>query len=157
MRIAHVFTGFDLRSAGNILRNLHPLFCFTPDADAHFADSVGFYDRTGNNWMDFCYSDQFATAFRFGENARQSILNDCFAFWYTDRGGAQTLIGCDGTFEGMVSNMKVGFNNPQNRNTVLAVSRPGGKGLLHNLNLNHGDENCFSDDAFRAYLDGEVR
>ena len=157
MRIANVFTGFDLRSAGNILRNLHPLFIFSAGADEHFAESVGFFDRTGNNWMDFCYSDQFATGFRFGENACQSILNDCFAFWYTDRGGAQTLIRCDGAFESLVNNIKVGFNNPENRNTVLAAGRPGGKGVLHNLNLNHGDESYFSDSLFREYLEGEVR
>ena len=156
MRVAHVFTGFDLRSAGNVLRNLHPLFC-SPDFEVHFQDSVGFFDRTGNNWMDFCYSDQFATGFRFGENARQSILNDCFAFWYTDRGGKQTLMRADGKFESVVTNMKVGFKNPENRNVVLAAGEEGGRGVLRNLNLNHGDESYFSDGVFRAYLEGAIR
>ena len=155
MRIAHVFTGFDLRSAGNVLRNLHPLFCFSAAAEEHFAESVGFFDRVGNNWMDFCYSDQFATGFRFGENARQTIMNDCFAFWYTEKGGEETLIGCDGAFEGLVNNVKVGFKNPMNH--VLRVGRSGGKGVLHNLNLNHGDESFFSDGLFREYLEGKVR
>ena len=154
MRIANVFRGFDIRSAGNVLRNLHPLY--TSD-NTDYEESVGFYDRCGNNWMDFCYSDQFASGFRFGENAGQSILNDCFAFWYSDKGGPQTLIRCDGAFESLVNNIKVGFKNPENRNTVLAVGKEGGRGVLQNLNLNHGDESYFSDDLFRAYLAGTVR
>ena len=143
MRIANVFIGVDLRSAGNSLRNLHPLY--TSD-NTDYENSCGFRDLCGNNWMNFCYSDQFGSGFRFGDNVRD-ILTDCFAFWYSDRGGPQTLIRCDGRFGSLVKNPKVGFKTKTNRNTVLSVAESGGRGLIENLCLNHGDESWFSDEV----------
>ena len=152
MRVANVFVGFDLRSAGNSLRNLHPLY--TSD-NTDYADSCGFFDRCGNNWYSFCYSDQFANAFRLADNVR-CVLTDCFAFWYSDKGGPQTLIRCDGRFGSMVTNIKVGFKTKENRNTVLAAEA-GGRGILQNLCLNHGDESWFDDDlTYRTYLKGVI-
>ncbi|MBQ7312744.1 MAG: hypothetical protein IJW81_04095, partial [Clostridia bacterium] len=56
MRIARVFTGIELRSAGNSMRNLHPLYtCDYTD----YGNSCGFLDYAGNNWYIFCYSDHF--------------------------------------------------------------------------------------------------
>ncbi len=152
MRIANVFIGVDLHSAGNSLRNLHPLY--TSDT-TDYENSCGFRDLCGNNWMNFCYSDQFGSGFRFGDNVRD-ILTDCFAFWYTDRGGPQTLIRCDGRFGSLVKNPKVGFKTKTNRNTVLSVGEPGGRGVIENLCLNHGDESWFSDEVWRDYFEGRV-
>ena len=152
MRIANVFIGLDLRSAGNSLRNLHPLY--TSD-NTDYENSCGFRDYCGNNWMSFCYSDQFGSGFRFGDNVRD-VLTDCFAFWYTDKGGPQTLIRCDGRFGSLVKNPKVGFRTKENRNTVLAVGAPGGHGRIEDLCLNHGDESWFADDVWREYFEGHV-
>ena len=152
MRIANVFIGVDLRSAGNSLRNLHPLY--TSD-NTDYENSCGFRDLCGNNWMNFCYSDQFGSGFRFGDNVRD-ILTDCFAFWYSDRGGPQTLIRCDGRFGSLVKNPKVGFKTKTNRNTVLSVAESGGRGLIENLCLNHGDESWFSDEVWKEYFHGRV-
>ena len=153
MRVANVYVGFDLRSAGNSLRNLHPLY--TSD-NTDYADSCGFRDYCGNNWYSFCYSDQFANGFRLADNVRD-ILTDCFAFWYSDRGGPQTLIRCDGRFNSMVTNIKVGFKNRDNINTILAVAEPGGHGVMRNLCLNHGDESWFDGDTtYRDYLKGDI-
>ena len=152
MRVANVYLGFDLRSAGNSLRNLHPLY--TSD-NTDYAGSCGFIDRCGNNWFSFCYSDQFANGFRLADNVRD-VLTDCFAFWYSDRGGPQTLIRCDGRFNSMVTNIKVGFKTRDNRNTILAAEA-GGRGVLQNLCLNHGDESWFDDDpTYRTYLKGVI-
>ena len=53
MRIASVNVGVMIKSAGNMLRNIHPLYtCDYTDYTA----SVGFDDRAGNNWYSFCYS-----------------------------------------------------------------------------------------------------
>ena len=152
MRVANVYVGFDLRSAGNSLRNLHPLY--TSD-NTDYADSCGFRDYCGNNWYSFCYSDQFANGFRLADNVRD-VLTDCFAFWYTDKGGPQTLIRCDGRFGSLVKNPKVGFRTKENRNTVLAVGAPGGHGRIEDLCLNHGDESWVSDDVWREYFEGHV-
>ena len=152
MRVANVFIGFDLRSAGNSLRNLHPLY--TSD-NTDYAESCGFYDRCGNNWMSFCYSDQFASGFRFADNARD-VLTDCFAFWYTDKGGPQTLIRCDGRFGSLVKNPKVGFRTKENKNTILSVGAPGGRGRIEDLCLNHGDESWFADEVWKEYFEGNV-
>ena len=152
MRIANVFIGVDLHSAGNSLRNLHPLY--TSD-NTDYENSCGFRDLCGNNWMNFCYSDQFGSGFRFGDNVRD-ILTDCFAFWYSDRGGPQTLIRCDGRFGSLVKNPKVGFRTKTNRNTVLSVTEGGGRGVIENLCLNHGDESWFADEVWREYFEGRV-
>ena len=152
MRIANVFIGIDLRSAGNSLRNLHPLY--TSD-NTDYENSCGFRDYCGNNWMNFCYSDQFGSGFRLGDNVRD-ILTDCFAFWYSDKGGPQTLIRCDGRFGSLVKNPKVGFRTKENRNTVLAVQTPGGRGRIEDLCLNHGDESWFADEVWKEYFEGHV-
>ena len=87
----------------------------------------------------------------------RDILTDCFAFWYSDRGGPQTLIRCDGRFNSMVTNIKVGFKNRDNVNTILAVAEPGGHGVMQNLCLNHGDESWFDGDTtYRDYLKGDI-
>ncbi len=152
MRIANVYIGVELRSAGNSLRNLHPLY--TSD-NTDYEGSCGFFDRCGNNWMNFCYSDQFASGFRLADNIRD-VMTDCFAFWYSDKGGPQTLIRCDGRFGSMVTNIKVGFKTKENVNTILRAEE-GGRGVLANLCLNHGDESWFDGDTtYRAYLKGDI-
>ena len=108
MRIASVMTGVRLESGTNILRNIHPLYIFEPALEGMFAESVGFFDRGGTNWYDNCYSDQFSTGFEVSPRTI-SFYNDCFAMWYTKRGGVNTAIKAQGPFNAIVKNLKVNF------------------------------------------------
>ncbi len=155
MRIANVFTGvkFCQGAGGNSLRNIHPLYylCDAPD----YRDSCAFWDLNGNNWYSMCYGDQFANGFRFGENAAGSVLDSCMCYWYSESGGYQAAVRCDGKFRSAVTNLKVGFRAAEYR-AVLSVAEPGGAGYLQNLCLNHGDESILGDPTYRTYLRGTV-
>ena len=61
VRIGNAFVGVLVKSAGNVMRNIHPLY--TSDY-TDYANSCGFWDQCGNNWFDYCYSDQYGIAFR---------------------------------------------------------------------------------------------
>ena len=80
MRIASVFTGVVVRSGGNMLRNIHPLYIIHPEYHARYAESVGFRVCSGTNWFDYCYSDQFAVGF---DTDGGGILKNCFCWWYS--------------------------------------------------------------------------
>ncbi len=152
MRIANVHTGFELRSAGNSLRNIHPLYYMSESAD--YSTGCGFKDLCGNNWMNYCYSDQFATAFYLAGGARD-VLTDCFAYWYSGEGGEETFLRCGGAFSSLVKNPKVGFHDRENRNIVLAGAT-GGTGCIEDLCLEKGDESWLSDGAWRDYFTGRL-
>lgn len=121
IRIGAVVTGVLLKSAGNALRNVHPLY-YSGDF-ATYKDSVGFVDEAGSNLYDYCYSDDFRVGFRTAGDAR-SIYNDCFAFWYTDRGGEEICFKALGRFNSVLTGMRVGFSE----STKNAVLRQGGFG-----------------------------
>ncbi len=132
MRIADVHIGLDIRSAGNSLRNLHPLYtCDYTD----YQNSCGFYDHTGSNWYSFCYSDHFGNGFRFADGVT-SILDSCFCMWYTNRGEYQTAILADGKFNSIFKNYKIGFHKDSTANKILSVAEDGGTGLLDRLLFN---------------------
>ena len=153
MRIANVFTGVKLCSAGNSLRNIHPLFTVSYD---DYENSCGFLDMKGNNWYSFGYSDQFANGFRFGPDARGSVLDSCMCYWYSANGGHQVFIRCDGRFRSAVNNPKVGFRSGVETRAVLKVAEAGGDGFINNVCLNHGTEADLGDGTFRDYLRGNV-
>ncbi|MCR4682384.1 MAG: hypothetical protein K5647_03515 [Clostridiales bacterium] len=153
MRIANVFRGVELRSSGNTMRNIHPLY--TLDY-TDYENSCGFYDVRGNNWYSFAYSDQFANGFRFAKEARGSIMSDCFAFWYSPRGDFETVIRCDGSFRSAVRNLKLGFRNGPGTRAVLTAAEPGGPGFIDTLCLNHGSEADLGDQTFRDCLRGGI-
>ena len=80
MRIGGVHIGVLLRSAGNSLRNIHPLYY---NSDEHYESSCGFIDEQENNWYNFCYSDQFAVGFL--SHGGRSFYDHCFAYWYNNK------------------------------------------------------------------------
>lgn len=129
MRIAAVQVGFKLCSQANMLRNIHPLYIHS-EANPDYAASCGFLDEAGCNWYDFCYSDEFATAFRITHNA--SHYNNCFAYWYSNRGPKHVVIKCDGRFDSDVMNLHVGHrqHNATTENKVLETGETGGRGHL---------------------------
>ena len=153
MRIARVFTGVELRSSGNSLRNIHPLY--TSDY-TDYPNSCGFLDVKGNNWYSYAYSDQFGNGFRFGPDARGSILSDCFCYWYSPKGDYETMIKCDGKFKSVVRTPKVGFRSGPGIRSVLTVGDNGGCGYIENLCLNSGHDEDLGDRTFREYLRGDV-
>lgn len=119
MRIASVMTGVRIESGTNILRNIHPLFIFEPALEGLFTEGVAFFDRGGTNWYDNCYSDQFSTGFEVSHRTL-SFFNDCFAMWYTKRGGVNTVIKAQGPFNAIFKNLKVNFL-PENENAFLKL------------------------------------
>lgn len=106
MRIADVFTGVDVRSGGNMLRNIHPLFIIRAASYDRYEESVGF--RIGDqpaNWFDYCYSDQFAVGF---DTTGGGVLKNCFCWWYSDREDFHLAVRCEGTFYGSIDTLVIG-------------------------------------------------
>ena len=134
MRIADVNIGVWLKSAGNSLSNIHPLYIFRDTQK--YETSCGFKNEQGSNWFHYCYSDQMATGFRLGKGARVH-LTDCFCFWYNGaRCPFQTAIECDGTFEGKALGLQADFHGDC-KTVSLLRGEPGGKGKLIYPNLSN--------------------
>ena len=147
MRIARVQVGVMLKSAGNSMRNLHPLYtCSYED----YGNSVGFWDLAGNNWYNFCYSDHFGIGFRTSPNSR-NIYDSCFTMWYAARGGLHTAFRADGKFNSVMTNFNIGFHRDNKENVVLSVGEEGGHGVMERLAVN---QNLTSDDEYKKYMIG---
>ncbi len=132
VRIGNVFTGVHLKVSGNMLRNVHPLY-YSDYTD--YQNSCGFLDEAGNNWYDYCYSDQFAVGFRTTGNG-SGIYNNCFCFWYTAQGGKRIAFKADKRFNSTLTNFKADFVTDEAENTVLSVGEFGGSGIIDNLTAN---------------------
>lgn len=147
MRIGGVHIGFLIRSEANSLRNIHPLYY---SGNEHYQTSCGFKDERQNNWYDFCYSDEFATAFEI--NGGRSLYNSCFAFWYSNRGEKHTLFKSNGKFNSDVMNVNIGFsrNNATKENKVLEATDDGGTGTFFNLHV--GDVSVLTDNSHLKYM-----
>ena len=148
MRIANVFTGFDIRSGGNVLRNIHPLY--TSDY-TDYQESAAFRDSNENNWYNFCYSDQFAVCFRQTSGGR-NIYSDCFGFWYSSKGGKTTAFRADKAFNSIVSHLKICFRG-DTENTLLSVGEDGGCGVFETPAVRGL---AAEDTAYLPYLSGKV-
>ena len=148
MRIADVQCGVVIRSSGNMLRSIHPLYtCEYED----YENSCGFWDCThGGNWYDFCYSDHFGIGFRTAEGIA-SIYNNCFCMWYAARGSSHTVFRADGQFSSLVSQLRIGFHADMQENYVLSVGQEGGFGVFEKLIV---DPRKPANDAHVPYLQG---
>lgn len=143
MRIASVQTGILLRSGGNSLRDIHPLFIYggaprdripaLSDGQEHCIDyeqSVGFDDQSrSNNWFSYCYSDQMAVGFRFRGGATP-VYQHCFAYWYlADR--MEVGFECvDGRFCASINSANISFRREATGRAFLKVSEDGGLGVI---------------------------
>ena len=150
MRIGKVNVGVKVTGSANMFRNIHPLYFDSGFGDIYL-DSVGFWDVNGNNWYDYCYSDQFATAFRLGKNA-VSIFDNCQSFWYTPAGDYQVLFDAEGQFSSVVTNVRVDFKHTAKFKSVLVTDNDGGKGVISNLVMRKGAE--VADTKYLDYLTG---
>lgn len=147
MRIARVHTGVVLKSGGNSMRNLHPLY--TCDY-TNYGESCGFYDCVGNNWYNFCYSDHFGIGFRTTPNAR-SIYDSCFTMWYCNRGEVHTAFKAEGQFNSVMQNFNIGFCDDRTENIVLSAGENGGHGVFERLAVN---QSLTTDDTYKTYMVG---
>ena len=147
MRIGGVHFGFRIRSQANMLRNIHPLYYGSNNS---YETSCGFLDEAGCNWYDFCYSDEFATAFRITKSA--SHYNNCFAYWYSKRGTKHTIFKSDEEFNSAVMNMHAGHrqHNATSENKILEVGKDGGKGHFAYLHID--DESVVTDRTHEKYM-----
>ena len=147
MRIGGVHIGFHIRSGANALRNIHPLYY---GGNEEYQSSIGFLDERFDNYYDFCYSDEFATAFQ--TNDGRNLYSNCFAYWYSKRGDKHTVFRSTGAFNSDVMNLNVGFgaHNATKENKILEVAKPGGKGMFFNLNV--GDENFVTSQTHLPYM-----
>lgn len=132
VRIGNAFVGVLVKSAGNVMRNIHPLY--TSDY-TDYANSCGFWDQCGNNWYDYCYSDQYGIAFRL-KGGVKSIFNDCYCYWYSTKGDSHTAFKVDGQFQSTVTNFKADLPDCKGNN-LLVVDKSGGKGRFTNLSVNN--------------------
>ena len=114
IRIGYVQTGVVMRSAGNSLTNIHPLYQIDWDK---YEGSCGFVEESGNNLYTYCYSDQFQTAFKIVGNGR-SIYDNCFAYWWSGEGGNCTGFKAEGdSFNATVAHCRLDFRSDTD-NTV---------------------------------------
>ena len=129
MRIYAVVKGVVVNSGGNCLRDLHPLVAMKRDK-GFYDSTVGFEINSGHNWMDFCYSDQFCTGFKFGPRGG-GVLDKCFCFWYLSKPGMRHVgFSSVGKFNAKVQSPTVVFRNNGSTNCLLEVGAPGGKGYI---------------------------
>lgn len=148
MRISDVFVGVYLKSSGNMLRNIHPLY--TLDY-VDYENSCGFINEalTPNNWFDYCYSDQFAIAFLLRDHV---VMQNCFCFWYSPREKQHICIKSECAFNSVVNGLDVGFCGTEAENIILQTDKDGGPGVIRDLITN--DRSMLSDDTYRHYLQG---
>ena len=147
MRIAGCHIGFLIRTGANALRNIHPLYT---NGNDNYESSIGFLDERFDNYYDFCYSDEFATAFQI--TGGRSLYSNCFAYWYSKRGEKHTAFRTTGTFSADVINLNVGFgeHNATKENRILEVVQFGGHGVFMNLHV--GNENLVTTNAHLPYM-----
>lgn len=151
MRIAGVQIGVKLIGGGNLLRNLHPLMTFG-GMDFEYEDSIGFWDLNSCNFYDFCYSDNFATGFRFGSNCR-SVFQTCFCFWYSSKGNMQVGFKSDGKFNAVITTTRVSVRSDCTNTAFLQVGESGGNGVIQYPLCN---DNIIVDKTYKDYLDSKI-
>ena len=149
MRIAGFEVGIKLSGAGNFLRYLHTLYIYSDNYD--YKDSIGFLDVSGGNWYDVCYPDNFATGFRTAGHT-MSVYSDCYAYWYSSKGGVETAFASDGKFNSIVKSYRVDFHD-DTLNTFLKVGEAGGGGVIEYPIF---EENKTEDRTYESYLAGKV-
>ena len=145
IRIGYVQTGVVMRSAGNSLTNIHPLYQIDWDK---YEGSCGFVEESGNNLYTYCYSDQFQTAFKIVGNGR-SVYDNCFAYWWSGEGGNCTGFKAEGdSFNATVSNCRLDFRSDTD-NTVYDGPLKG-SGVFDRLLIDESHINA--DLSYRTFL-----
>ena len=148
MRIGHVVTGVHIKSGGNCLRNIHPLYY---SGEEYYENSCGFLDEGANNLYDYCYSDQFRTGFRI-VGSTENIYDNCFCYWYASMGGREIAVRCDDRFNSKFNCLRIGFRD-DTKNTVLSSAK-NGKGVFRDLIVDRS--RCRGDFQYRLYTSDSI-
>ena len=140
IRIFRTRTGVKISEGGNHFTNIHCLFSSSNYSDySNYNDTVGFDIDSLNNTFDYCYSDNFATAFLLRGDKR-NVFRSVWAFWYIGGNYIRTAFKCTGKFEAIINDFYVGFYNAEGTNKVLEVAtKYNGNGHLRNLKVNNDD------------------
>ena len=149
IRIGYVYIGMKIISAGNCMRNIHPLY-YSDYTD--YADSCAFWDAGGNNIYDYCYSDQFCVGFC-TVGTISNVYNDCFCYWYSSVGGKAVGVRViDGKFNSVFNSLRISFRG-DTENAVLETSRFFGSGTFDNLLI---DRNRVQNRTYRRFQKGTL-
>lgn len=136
MRIGNVFTGVDINSEGNVLRNIHPLFIISGDTYMYYNRSIGFRIRMPMNWFDYCYSDQFAVGF---DTVGGGIYKNCFCYWYSDKESLHLAFRSHAPFYGSIDTMVIGgLHHPNYPNEFMDLNNISENGVVENIFMNYG-------------------
>jgi len=131
IRIANVFTGVDVRSGGNMFRNIHPLFMISADTYASYDMSVGFRVQHPMNWFDYCYSDHFSVGF---ETTGGGIYKNCFCWWYSDKEENHIAVRSLVPFFGSIDTMMIGGQqHPGHPNRFMENENISDIGVVENI------------------------
>jgi hypothetical protein len=150
MRIFSILKGVVINGNGNCLRDIHPLVSMKKEID-FYNKTVGFEINSRQNWLDFCYSDQFAIGFKFGKNGG-GILDKCFCFWYYSRPGMRHVgFSSHRQFNAQVKSPTVTFHNNGSTNCLIEVGRPGGVGFIRDADTNFINDPRDMSGTYRRY------
>ena len=139
MRIYAVARGMVINGGGCSCRDIHPLLAMK--GRDFYAKSIGFEINAGAVWMDFCYSDQFATGFRFGPRGG-GVLDKCFCFWYKSTPDMRHVAFSSAEkFNAKIKSPVVSFTNAAATNCLLEAGAPDGKGYIQDADCNLGRVN----------------
>ena len=137
IRIGYVRTGVIVRSEGNALTNIHPLYQIDWDL---YEGSCGFVEEASNNLYTYCYSDQFQTGFRITGTGR-SVYDNCFCYWWSGEGGSCTGFKVESdSFNATVTNTRIDFRVDTD-NTVYSGPTTG-TGVFRRLLVNEDKLNA---------------
>ena len=148
MRIAYAYTAFKLVRGGNYLRNIHPLGISAP----HFyPGGIAFFDLSGSNWYDFCYSDHYEIGFYFKTGIR-SVCHNCFCYWLRKPELYAAGFKADGEFNSLLSNCRAAFCG-EALHTEFLIGAEGGCGVIENPFFY---EELATDKCYMNYLKGKA-
>ncbi|MBE6593125.1 MAG: hypothetical protein E7642_03930 [Ruminococcaceae bacterium] len=157
MRIAAVQVGLKVRSGGNCMRNIHPLFIYGyeyAEDNIDFAESIAFSEETsGTNWYDYCYSDQMATGYKLCPGSK-AVISNAFIMWYSPRGDKEVGFEIQGDFNASITNPKIHFRGDTTNNEVLVLPEDAkGQGFLDNPILN---DEVVKDKTYKKFVTGRI-
>ena len=144
IRIGYVRTGVIVRSGGNCLTNIHPLFQIDWDL---YEGSCGFVEEASNNLYTYCYSDQFQIGFRITGTGR-SVYDNCFCYWWSGAGGKCTGFKVENdSFNATVTNTRIDFRSDTDNTVYDGPTK--GSGTFRDLLI---DENRINADrTYRVF------
>ena len=150
IRISNFEIGVKLQQPGNLMHNILPVF-EEGGRTSNYVNSIGFYDVSGGNWYDGCYSEDFAIGFHVAGSTLSTFIN-CAARWTGKFEGSQTAIYAAGRFNSVFTNPRFVFTDGA-ENSVLKLASTGGGGIIQYPAF---DKAKVSDDTYKQHLVGSV-